>query len=357
MIHPDDRDQYQAPLQAVLAGEVRELRDEIRFLRADGSEITVAVRATPVRDRDGEPLYLVCHLQDVTEERRQEAHLRHLANHDPLTGLVNRRRFEEDVDRAVAEGRRYEPAGALLVVDLDNFKYVNDTYGHAAGDRLLVAVAQAMRARLRDSDIIGRLGGDEFGVILPRATAEEARSTAADLLTAIRNDACVDVVGRSIRISASVGVSPISGEGLTAEQLLAEADVAMYDAKEAGRDRATLARGRGGQHGPDARALRLVPAHPRRAGRGPVRALGAAHPGSAHLLADAVGAPAAHARSATRSSRRASSSTWPSASARSRPSTVGWSRRPCGSSPRAARRARTRPWRSTSPAPRSRTRR
>ena len=100
-----------------------------------------------------------------------------------------------------------------------------------------------MRARLRDSDIIGRLGGDEFGVILPRASAEEARSTAADLLTAIRNDACVDVVGRSIRISASVGVSPISGEGLTAEQLLAEADVAMYDAKEAGRDRATLARG------------------------------------------------------------------------------------------------------------------
>jgi diguanylate cyclase (GGDEF)-like protein/PAS domain S-box-containing protein len=240
--HPDDREGHGRPLRAALAGEAHEIRDELRLVRADGGAITVQVRATSVRDRDGAPLYLVCHVQDVTEDRRQEAHLRYLANHDPLTGLVNRRRFEEELDRAVAQARRHEPAGALLVVDLDNFKYVNDTFGHAAGDRLLLAAAEAMRSRLRDSDVIGRLGGDEFGVILSRASVEDARTVAEALLTAIRKDAHIEVAGRPVRISASVGVSPISGgDPLSAEQLLAEADVAMYDAKEAGRDRATLA--------------------------------------------------------------------------------------------------------------------
>jgi diguanylate cyclase (GGDEF)-like protein/PAS domain S-box-containing protein len=236
--HADDRDPQ--PLAGLLAGEC----SEKRYVRADGEVIAVCVRATAVRDAEGRPLYAVCHVQDVTEDRAQEAELRHLANHDPLTGLVNRRRFEEELDRAVAEAGRYAPGGALLVVDLDNFKYVNDTFGHAAGDRLLLAVTAALRARLRDSDVIGRLGGDEFGVILARTTLEDARTAAADLLVAVREEACVEIAGRPVRVSASVGVTPITVEGDTSgEQLLSEADVAMYDAKEAGRDRLSLADG------------------------------------------------------------------------------------------------------------------
>jgi len=238
--HPGDRELHGDPLEAVLA----DAGTEGRYVRADGDVVSVRVRATTVRDAEGHALSAVCHVQDVTDDRRREAALRHLANHDPLTGLVNRRRFEEELDRAIAEARRYAPAGALLVVDLDNFKYVNDTYGHAVGDRLLLAVTRALRARLRESDVVARLGGDEFGIILARTSLEDARSAAADLLRAIREEACVQVEGRAVRVSASVGVTAITAlEGTTGEQLLAEADVAMYDAKEAGRDRLSLSEG------------------------------------------------------------------------------------------------------------------
>jgi diguanylate cyclase (GGDEF)-like protein/PAS domain S-box-containing protein len=188
--------------------------------------------------RSGQDLLVVVQVRDITDERRREAQLRHLADHDGLTEVFNRRRLEEELNRAVEHSRRHAEPAALLIVDLDHFKYVNDTYGHALGDQMLQAIASALRHRLRATDVIGRLGGDEFGVICPHTDAGTARTLAQALLDTLRRDAHVIVSGRTVRCAASIGISLLPGEDTaTGEQLLAEADVAMYQAKEAGRER------------------------------------------------------------------------------------------------------------------------
>ncbi|MGH2897058.1 MAG: putative bifunctional diguanylate cyclase/phosphodiesterase, partial [Solirubrobacteraceae bacterium] len=178
--------------------------------------------------------------QDITERRRFERELRHLADHDPLTCLFNRRRFEQELDRHVAEVARYGPRGALLVLDLDHFKYVNDALGHHKGDELILAVAALLQDRLRDTDTLARLGGDEFAVLLPSADAAEAEHVAEALVTAVREEATVAAGDRRRRVTTSVGIAPFVRSDLNGEELLIEADLAMYEAKEAGRDRYTV---------------------------------------------------------------------------------------------------------------------
>jgi diguanylate cyclase (GGDEF)-like protein/PAS domain S-box-containing protein len=214
---------------------------ELRVLHMDGHEITVAVRGRLVSEDGAASPFVVAQFRDVTLERQREARLRFLADHDALTGVLNRHRFEEELDRIVEDSRRHEEPAALVVVDLDQFKYVNDTYGHSVGDEVLVGVADALRARLRDTDLIGRLGGDEFGVLCPGTDAEDARALAQDLMHAVHDDARITVQGRPVRSAASVGVSMIrTGRNTTSDQLLAEADLAMYDAKQSGRERVSM---------------------------------------------------------------------------------------------------------------------
>jgi diguanylate cyclase (GGDEF)-like protein len=192
-----------------------------------------------VRDDGGRPAYAVIQVVDITERKRFEGQLQYLADHDALTGLYNRRRFEEELDRVLAAAERYGRAGALLVLDLDGFKYVNDTLGHPVGDELIARLAGTLRDELRESDVIARLGGDEFGVILPEATEAEAAAVADKLLRAVQRDGTVADASRRARVTASIGVAPFDGgDGLSAEELLVEADIAMYDAKEGGRNRA-----------------------------------------------------------------------------------------------------------------------
>ena len=159
----------------MLEGEVSSHRAERRYLHASGSAVWVAINSTLVRDADGKPLHFLSQMQDVTERRRHEAELRHMADHDPLTGLLNRRSFERELERHVAYVERYGPRGAAIVLDLDHFKTINDTLGHSAGDELIVRVAHALRSRLRESDVLARLGGDEFAILLPEATAGGGR--------------------------------------------------------------------------------------------------------------------------------------------------------------------------------------
>jgi diguanylate cyclase (GGDEF)-like protein len=165
-------------------------------------------------------------------ERMQE--LERQASQDSLTGLANRRRFEEDLRAAIARCRRDGTTGALLMIDLDDFKPVNDAHGHPAGDRLIEQIAAVLRGRTRAGDSLARLGGDEFAVILPRSGREEATIAAEAIAAAIRGHRPEDEIEP---ISASIGISLFGGKGVTGPATaVAQADAAMYEAKESGRD-------------------------------------------------------------------------------------------------------------------------
>ena len=166
-------------------------------------------------------------------ERMRE--LKRHASQDSLTGLKNRRRFEEDLRAELARSHRYKVPGALLMLDLDHFKQVNDTLGHPAGDRVIAEIAGVLRGRTRETDVLARLGGDEFAVVLPRCDLEEAQSVAAEIATAIRDH--MDGGEGIPRITASIGIAPFGpNTPATLETVLAKADAAMYTAKGSGRD-------------------------------------------------------------------------------------------------------------------------
>jgi diguanylate cyclase (GGDEF)-like protein len=210
---------------------------ELRIVHADGHPVWVSLRATIVRDEEGTPVHVLVQVQDITERRSLEDQLRHLADHDPLTGLLNRRSFERELERHVAYVERYGPKGAAIVLDLDHFKTINDTLGHSAGDELIVRVAHTLRSRLRESDVLARLGGDEFAILLPEASPEEADGVADAVLEAVRTLAVPTATGRTRTVTASLGMARFdAGHRLTGEEVLVNADLAMYDAKEAGRD-------------------------------------------------------------------------------------------------------------------------
>jgi diguanylate cyclase (GGDEF)-like protein len=163
--------------------------------------------------------------------------LRYLAETDPLTGTSNRRYFAEKLEEALVDTRRTGRAGAVLVLDLDNFKYVNDSQGHAAGDAVLQRAAEVLKTRLRGGDVIARLGGDEFAVLLPDATAAQAETVGGDLLAAFRQAHLGLTDGSTVRLTTSIGIATFDNDhDLAPDELMVNADIAMYDAKAAGRD-------------------------------------------------------------------------------------------------------------------------
>jgi diguanylate cyclase (GGDEF)-like protein len=165
--------------------------------------------------------------------------MRWLANHDTLTGLVNRHRFLEDLKRTFDEVTRTGTTAAVLLFDLDYFKAVNDTSGHAAGDALLCMIAEELRGRARRSDVTARLGGDEFAVLMPNTEAAGAESFARQL-----NERLAEVPfvhgGKQYRVGASIGIALLPSHGANVAEILANADLAMYEAKRAGRGRARI---------------------------------------------------------------------------------------------------------------------
>ncbi len=252
MTHPDDVAGTAEARRLLLDGAPIH-RNEKRYMHANGHIVWVSVNATLVRDADGNGSYILGQIQDITDRRRFEERLQHMVDHDPLTGLFNRRRFEQELDRHVAHTQRYGAEGALLVLDLDDFKSVNDTLGHNAGDELIVSVAGLLKAQLRDSDIVARLGGDEFAILVPAGGTEEAEAVAAKLVRAVRDEITVVGSRRARRITTSVGVAPFGAADSTGEEVLIYADLAMYEAKEAGRDRYAV-------YGPDRHDLPRVQA-------------------------------------------------------------------------------------------------
>jgi diguanylate cyclase (GGDEF)-like protein/PAS domain S-box-containing protein len=234
-VHPDDRELVRAALAASRdRGEPFDL--DHRIARPDGEVRLVHQQAELVRDADGRPLRRVGIVQDVTERRALEAQLQHETLHDRLTGLPNRMLFADRLEQAIARAGREGRACAVLLLDLDHFKTINDSLGHAVGDQLLLAVTARLRAALRGGDTLARLGGDEFAMLVEEVSdLAEAMRSAEQLHAAFRAPIVLD--RRELVATASIGVALRSSPGDTPEDLLRFADVALYRAKEAGRAR------------------------------------------------------------------------------------------------------------------------
>jgi diguanylate cyclase (GGDEF)-like protein/PAS domain S-box-containing protein len=220
----------------VQVDEAEEMRSEGRYLRADGTPIWVAVSTTLVHGASGEPLYYVVQVEDIGDRKQAERELRRLADHDSLTGLLNRRGFMDGLRRELRRMERKGEYGALLLLDLDNFKLVNDTAGHLAGDQVLRTTADILRRRLRATDVIGRLGGDEFAALVLNVTPRQANEIAAETTETLR--AMTVTAGTEvIEVTASIGVIAIDElREENEEDLLAAADRAMYRVKSLRRD-------------------------------------------------------------------------------------------------------------------------
>jgi diguanylate cyclase (GGDEF)-like protein/PAS domain S-box-containing protein len=217
-------------------GDQASFRGDTTLLTIAGEPVRVAVHMTLLDRRAGGDTMILVHADDVTEQRLAEERMRHLVDHDPLTGLLNRRGFSEALQHRLAHARRYASGGALLILDLDGFKAVNDALGHDAGDRLLVQVGEELRCCLRETDVVARLGGDEFAVILPRGTVDEAAIVAGKITGRLR-EAALGAAPGVHRVTASIGVAALGDGFEKADDVLRAADLAMYSAKAAGRDR------------------------------------------------------------------------------------------------------------------------
>ncbi len=236
-VHPDDAPHLRADMDALLAGTSPRLESEHRLRHADGNWRWMLVRALALRERDARPVRIAGSMTDISARKRAEEDLRRAAMHDALTGLVNRAYFLESLERAVARvQRRPDQTIALLFLDLDRFKQINDSLGHLAGDRLLTSIARRLQSCVRPGDVLARLGGDEFAVLLDDlkdatdATRIAERMQEA-LHTPLRNEE-IEVV-----VTASIGIA-FGGADLEGHQeLLRDADLAMYRAKASGKAR------------------------------------------------------------------------------------------------------------------------
>lgn len=227
---PDDEETDLHLREMLAAGELDRYTVERRL--AGEEERWVQVEAGLVSEPGADEPILVMHLSDVTARRSFEAELRHVADHDSLTGLLNRRRFLEELESNLALKRRYGGEAAVLIIDVDRLKQVNDTHGHATGDQLLRDVATTVQERVRTTDVVARLAGDEFAVLLPQANAAEARTLAQDIE---RRVADRRIAGEPI--SVSVGVAAFGGDSVwDADEIIAAADADMYRVKRGERE-------------------------------------------------------------------------------------------------------------------------
>ncbi|WP_179929359.1 diguanylate cyclase [Vreelandella salicampi] len=241
--HPDDTDAIDEALKRHVKGEEKRYESEYRLKHKQGHWVWVFESGHLVsRDAEGNPERMVGILQDISSRKEMEEQLRTLAMRDPLTGLFNRRSFMETMDSEYGRvKRRNDYYTSILVLDIDHFKHVNDIYGHAAGDDILKTFANTIDDNLRENDVFGRLGGEEFAILLPD-TDQSGSAHVAEKVRAAVEAMRVQAEGETIRITTSVGIAMLSANDKRPDGALARADAALYRVKQNGRNRVEQAK-------------------------------------------------------------------------------------------------------------------
>jgi diguanylate cyclase (GGDEF)-like protein/PAS domain S-box-containing protein len=247
LIHPDDRERSRLDYESYLRTGHPDAGD-YRYVRPDGRAVWVRDRSATIRDADGTPMFIQGVMFDVTATKEAELRMQHIAYHDVLTGLPNRTMLEEHLELALARARRDDLAVAVVFLDLDAFKFVNDTHGHSTGDEVLRQVAARLRAAVRDTDLVARQGGDGFMVLVadlePGSFGEAARSTVARVIERIGSSLSQPLrlqVGE-LTMSVSIGSALYPDDTQNGQELLRQADDQMYERKRNRRDRPSVLR-------------------------------------------------------------------------------------------------------------------
>lgn len=232
----------EVPLYRAYRGEPVQGVEMVIAPRGGRQARTVVVSGRSIVDEGGRNLGAVVAMHDITDRKRVERELRYLAEHDAMTGLLNRRRFTEELEGWVARARAEDRSFAVVELDIDNLKHVNEALGNHAGDGLIMEVARLLRRQTGEPGVLGRLGGDEFALVLPGADAGEAEGAARDLVRSLREGTEL-LQSHGVRSTVSAGIAVFDPAAtVEAEELLVEADLAMYDAKERGRAGSALSR-------------------------------------------------------------------------------------------------------------------
>jgi len=230
LTHPEDRDENEKELRALFAGLQQSYQRDKRYLKGDGTPVWVSVTVAYAGSPDGSAQYAIAQVQDITERRSHQQDLSHRASHDPLTDLPNRIELTGRLLEAISAAARTGRPGAVLFVDLDGFKDVNDQHGHLIGDQALTVVAARLTAAVRLGDMVARLGGDEFLIVADDLTSAGAAELADRLARAVA--APINVPGSdTLTLTVSIGHTPIPPEHSDPNELIAAADHAMYTAK------------------------------------------------------------------------------------------------------------------------------
>ncbi|WP_305041586.1 two-component system response regulator [Geoalkalibacter sp.] len=232
---PQDVEGVAKWLQPLLEGKIHESQGELRLLDKQGEALWVEYRLGAVPSADRGRAIFGC-LDDISERKRTQKQVEYLSMHDSLTGLHNRHYFENELRRLAATSARGKGSHALVFLDLDHFKVINDNFGHQHGDALLRELGQLLKSRLRLSDTLCRLGGDEFGILIPAADKAQARLVAEEMTQLILGHR-VEIDGQETGLSCSVGISEVNGKFANPEEYFKQADIALYVAKRRGRNR------------------------------------------------------------------------------------------------------------------------
>ena len=235
LLPEEDRDEHHEELAALRSGTETEISRETRYLRADGKAIWTNRHVVLQRAPDGTPVHMIVQITDVTDLKTSREQMEKLAFYDTLTGLANRRLFTDRLEQAVRHAVRSGGPTALMYLDLDNFKRVNDSLGHEAGDELLRGVAGRLQQCVREEDTVGRFGGDEFTILLNQVRdGRSASRVARKVLKALAEP--IMIANHEFRVTTSIGITLAPDDGTDPATLIKNADLAMYRAKERGRD-------------------------------------------------------------------------------------------------------------------------